>query len=498
MVVLERSVKFLDTTLRDGEQTPGVSLTSDEKVLIARRLDAIGVDIIEAGSAITSEGERDAIRAVVGEDLSAEICSYCRIRKEDIDAAISCDVDSIHLVAPLSDLHIEKKLKKDREWVRETSLECIQYALDHGLIVEYSAEDGSRADVDYVESMFRDALDAGAQRVCLCDTVGILMPERTKELFSRLSRVGPLSVHCHDDYGLGTSNTVAAVLGGASEVHVTVNGIGERAGNTPLEEVALVLSNLYGYDIRLKTSEFYSLSRLVARLTGVPIAPNKAVVGGNAFTHEAGIHVHGLLADTSTYEPIRPETVGRKRRIVLGKHAGRASVLLALKEMGLKVNDEQLNEIMGRIKEIGDRGKKVTDADFQAIAESVLNLTSKAWVKLEELTVVSGTVMPTASIRLKVDGEEKLAAGTGTGPVDAAINALRNALSGLSDVQLDEYHVDAISGGTDALVDVWVKMSKDKHVMTARGAHSDIIMASVEAVLQAINRLKERDTKEGQ
>jgi len=490
---LDKYVRFLDTTLRDGEQTPGVSLTSDEKVLIAKRLDALGVDVIEAGSAITSEGERDAIRAVVGEGLSAEICSYCRIKTGDIDAALSCDVDSIHLVAPLSDLHIEKKLKKDREWVRESSLECIQYALDHGLVVEYSAEDGSRADMDYVESMFKDAIEHGAHRLCLCDTVGILTPERTKEVFSRLSKIGPLSVHCHDDYGLGTYNTVAAVLAGASQVHVTVNGIGERSGNTPLEEVALVLSNLYGYKTPINPVGLYSISRLVSRLTGVPVAPNKAVVGGNSFTHEAGIHVHGLLADTSTYEPIAPESVGRKRRIVLGKHAGKASVQLALEELDMKVSDEQLNEIMRRIKDIGDRGKKVTDADFQAIAESVLNISREAWVKLEELTVVSCTVTPTASIKLRVDGNATLAAGTGTGPVDAAINALRRALSGLSDVHLDEYHVDAITGGTDALVDVWVKMSKDKHTMTARGAHSDIIMASVEAVLQALNRLKERE-----
>ncbi|MHC1593039.1 MAG: 2-isopropylmalate synthase [Methermicoccaceae archaeon] len=490
-------MRFLDTTLRDGEQTPGVSLTSDEKVLIAKKLDAIGVDVIEAGSAITSEGEKDAIRAVVGEGLSAEICSYCRIKREDIDAALSCDVDSIHLVAPLSDLHIEKKLKKDREWVRTASLDCIQYAIEHGLVVEYSAEDGSRADMDYAEGMFRDAIEHGAHRLCLCDTVGILIPEKTREIFSRLSKIGPMSVHCHDDYGLGTYNTVAAVLAGATQVHVTVNGIGERAGNTPLEEVALVLSNLYGYKVDINPLEFYSISRLVSRLTGVPVAPNKSMVGGNAFTHEAGIHVHGLLADTSTYEPITPESVGRKRRIVLGKHAGKASVVLALKDLDLKANEEQLNEIMMRIKDVGDRGKKVTDADFQLIAESVLNLSSKAWARLEELTVVSGTVTPTASIKLKVDSKETLGAGTGTGPVDAAINALHRALSGLSDVHLDEYHVDAITGGTDALVDVWVKMSKDKYTMTARGAHSDIIMASVGAVLQALNRLKERESKEG-
>jgi len=252
----------------------------------------------------------------------------------------------------------------------------------------------------------------------------------------------------------------------------------------------MTLESLYNYKTRLKTTELYLVSRLVSRLTGVPVAQNKPIVGENAFTHESGIHTHGLLADTRTYEPITPEMVGRERRIVLGKHAGRASVQLGLKELGLDASDEQLGDILKRIKELGDKGKRVTDADLQAIADAVLEINREARIKLQELTVVSGNVVtPTSSIKLSVDNQEVVEAGIGLGPVDAAINALRKAIGKLADITLEEYHVDAITGGTDALVEVWVKLSRDGHVITARGARADIIMASVEAVVEGVNRL---------
>jgi D-citramalate synthase len=490
-------MKILDTTLRDGEQTPGVSLTTENKLLIAKKIDSLGVDIIEAGSAITSEGERESIRKIANEGLKAEICSYCRIKKEDIDAALNCDVDSIHLVVPVSDLHIQAKLKKDRETVRQIALEMVEYAKSHGLIVELSGEDASRADIDYLKSVYNSGIDAGADRLCFCDTVGVLTPERSYDIFSDLSQLrAPVSVHCHNDFGMATANTVAALRAGAAEAHVTINGIGERAGNTSLEEVVMVLYSLYRLETKIDLKELYTTSHLVSRLCGIPVAPNKAIVGGNAFTHEAGIHVHGLLANTSTYEPITPELVGRERRIVLGKHAGRSSVVLALKEMGISVNEIQINNIVERMKEMGDRGKRVTDADLLAITETVLGIYQEAKVKLEELTVVAGnTVMPTASIRLKVNGNQVVEAGVGTGPVDAAINALNKAVAGIADIQLDEYHVDAITGGTDALVEVWVKLSKGGRTITARGARTDIIMASVEAVLEGINRLIQQEQK---
>ncbi len=458
---------------------------------IARHLDALGLDVIEAGSAVTSEGERKTMKAVAEEGLRAEICSYVRARTGDVDLALDCDVDSIHLVVPVSDLHIRSKLRSDREKVLRSAVTVTEYAKDHGLLVELSGEDASRADEGYLTLLYRAGIDAGADRLCFCDTVGVLVAEKAFEIFSRLSELpAPLSVHCHDDFGLATANTVAALRGGASMAHVTVNGIGERGGNTSLEEVVMTLESLYGIKTEIQCQELYTLSRLVSRLTGIPVAPNKAIVGENAFTHEAGIHVHGLLADTSTYEPIHPETVGRKRRIVLGKHAGRSSVELALRELGIECTEGELAEILSRVKELGDKGKRVTDADLQTIAEIVLSIQKEPKVKLNEFTIVSGNhATPTASVRMAVNGTEILEAGTGVGPVDAAINAIRRAISGVRDVRLEEYHVDAVTGGTNALVEVWVTMAMGDRSITARGAGADIIMASVEAVLEGINRL---------
>ena len=448
--------------------------------------------MIEAGSAITSEGERESIRAVAAEGLNAEICSYCRIMKQDVDFALACDVDSIHLVAPVSDLHIQVKLRKDRETVRQMAIETTEYAKEHGLIVELSGEDASRADMDFLKSLYIDGIQAGADRLCFCDTVGLLVPERTETIFRDITSAvsAPVSIHCHDDFGLGTANTIAALRAGARQAHVTINGIGERSGNTSLEEVVMAIEWLYKCKTGINTKEIFKTSRLVSRLTGIPVAPNKSLVGGNAFTHEAGIHVHGLLADTSTYEPIRPEVIGRERKIVLGKHAGKSSVTLAVKEMGLSVDDAQLQEVLDRVKELGDHGKRVTDADLQTITETVLNIQREAKVILEEYTVVSGNrVIPTASVRMRVDGKEVIVASTGDGPVDATLASIKKGIKSLGDVQLEEYHVDAITGGTDALVEVLVKLSKDGKMVTSRGARTDIVMASVEAVLNGINRL---------
>ena len=497
-IALFGRVRFLDTTLRDGEQTPGVSLALDEKLDIARGLDALGVQVIEAGSAMTSEGERQSIKAITASGLSAEICSYVRALTTDVDIALSCDVDSVHLVVPVSDLHIECKLKSDRKTVIEKAVKVTEYAKDHGLIVELSGEDASRADQDYLVSLYKAGIEAGADRLAFCDTVGVLVPEITEQIFHKFSGLSkPISIHCHNDFGMATANTVAALRAGASQAHVTVNGIGERAGNASLEEVVMVLESLYKINTGIKCQDIYQLSRLVSRLTGLPLTPNKAIVGENAFTHEAGIHVHGLLADTKTYEPIQPETVGRKRRIVLGKHAGRASVELALREFGIGVTEDQLAQVLSRVKELGDKGKRVSDADLQSIADTVLSVQMAPKVTLKELTVVAGnTVTPTASVKLQLSGSEKLEAGTGVGPVDAAINAIRRAISGVADVRLEEYHVDAITGGTSALVEVWVTMAMADRKITARGAGADIIMASVEAVLDGINRLMRLEEEE--
>jgi D-citramalate synthase len=489
IVLLIERIRFFDTTLRDGEQTPGVSLSPDKKLKIAAKLSDIGVQVIEVGSAAASDGERQAIRLISDAGLGAEICTYVRAVRQDIDYAADYGADSVHLVIPVSDLHIEKKLRKTREEIARMAVEAVEYAKSRDLLVELSGEDASRADQSFVRQVFSSGVEAGADRLCFCDTVGFLTPERTHEIIPPL-RFAPLSIHCHDDFGFALANTIAALFAGATCAHATVNGLGERAGNTPFEELVLNLEVMYGIDTGIHKEEIYPLATLVSRLTGVPLPTNKAIVGEMAFTHESGVHTHGVLRDASTYEPIKPEMVGRKRRIMLGKHSGSASVAAALAEREYHPSDLQLKEIVQRIKKIGDAGKRVTDADLLAIADTVLNLEYRPVLSLHQFTVVSGSnVTPTASVTLQVKGQEITGAATGTGPVDAAIEALRRSVAAVADIRLEEYHVDAITGGTDALVEVTVKLSKDGEIITSRGARTDIIMASVEAVIAGMNRL---------
>jgi D-citramalate synthase len=483
----------LDTTLRDGEQTPGVSLSVEQKLMIAEALDKLGVDIIEAGTAIASEGDFKAIKEISNAGLNAEICSFARIKKIDIDAAADADADSIFMVAPSSPIHISSKFPgKSEDDVIEMSVEAVEYAKERGLIVEFGGEDASRAKLEFIKRLYHAVLDAGADRLTFTDTVGVLTPERAesimKELTSEFSV--PIAIHCHDDFGFATANTVFAVKGGASEFHATVNGIGERAGNAALEEVVMALEILYNIKTKINKSNIYNTSKLVEKLTKVSIPPNKAIVGENAFTHESGIHTSAILRNASTYEPITPEMVGRTRHIVLGKHAGRASVDAIMKELGYKATPEQMKEILARIKEIGDKGKRITDADVRTIIETVLQIKREKKIKLEDLSIVSGmNIMPTASVKIKINGKEKIEAAVGLGPVDAAINAIKKAVTELGDIELVSYHVDAITGGTDALVDVVVQLKRGNKIVTARGARTDIIMASVEAVLEGLNML---------
>lgn len=487
-----RTIEVFDTTLRDGEQTPGVSLTPEQKVQIARQLDVLGVDVIEAGTAIISEGEQRAIKLIANEGLKAEICSFARLLKGDIDPAIACDVHRINLVAPVSDTHIKKKLKLDRETLLARTIEMAEYVKAHGLKVEISSEDASRADPAFLKTFFA-TLAPIVDRLCFCDTVGVLYPERAKELFQPLCTFStPVAVHCHNDFGLATSNTIAAVSVGASCVHVTVNGMGERAGNASLEEVVTALELLYGLRTRIMKEKLYETSRFVRSVTKMPLAPNKPLMGDNAFTHESGMHVHGTLADPSLYEPLDPAIVGRKRRFSFGKHTGKASVKRILEELGIAADEEQTLKIVARVKELGDKGKMVTDTDVQAIVDDVLKLEREEKIKLVDLSLVAGkNVRPTASIHLQIDGEEVIEAGVGVGPVDAAINALRKAMSGMAmnDLRLEEYHVDAITGGTDALVNVNVKISRGDRTITASGVSEDIVIASVLALINGVNRL---------
>lgn len=494
-VLFAAKLRFFDTTLRDGEQTPGVSLNPEQKLEIATRLADIGVDVIEAGSAAASAGEQDAIRLISEAGLSAETCTFVRAVKSDIDYAADNSADSVHLVIPVSDLHITKKMRRTRQDVAQMAWDAVEYAKSRGLIVELSGEDASRADQEFLHKIYSEGVARGADRICFCDTVGLMTPEKIAEVIPPLARIAPLSIHCHDDLGFALANTIAALKNGASCAHATVNGLGERAGNTPFEEVVMSLEVLYGYQTRIKKEEIYRLAALVSRLTGVPLPTNKAIVGEMAFTHESGIHAHGVIREPSTYESIRPETVGRKRRIVLGKHSGSASVNAALQEMKYFPDENQLKEIVKRIKQLGDEGKRISDADLMAIADTVLALECKPTIRMHQFTVVSGSnMMPTASVTLSVNGNEITGAATGNGPVDAAMQVLRKSVADVADIRLEEYHVDAISGGTNALVEVTVRLSKDGKIVTSRGARTDIIMASVEAMIAGMNRLLEERT----
>lgn len=485
------NIQILDTTLRDGEQTPGVSLTPQEKFRIATKLDEIGVNFIEAGSAITSQGERDSIKEISNQGFNAEILSFSRPLTVDIDYCLECDVDAVNLVVPTSDLHIYDKLKCNRDELLDLSNSAVDYCKDHGLVVELSAEDASRSEFDFLRNVYVNAIDHGADRICVCDTVGILTPDSSYDLFSRLNDIQvPISCHCHNDFGLAVANTLSAIKGGASEIHTTINGIGERAGNTSFEECVVGIERLLSdFSTDIKIDQIYDVSKLVARLTGVYIQPNKAIVGENAFAHESGIHSDGIIKNSATYEPITPELVGRKRKFVIGKHMGTHGLNTRLKEIGLNVNDVQLKQICDDIKELADKGKTVTDVDLQVIADNVLEINHEDRIKLDEITIVSGNkVMPTASVKITIDGEEILNAGVGLGPVDAAINAIKS-LDVFKDIELIEYHVDAITGGTDAFIDVIIKLQKADKVVSARGTEADIINASVKAYIAGVNRL---------
>ena len=485
------NIKVLDTTLRDGEQTPGVSLTPLEKLRIATKLDEIGVDFIEAGSAITSEGERESIKQITKQGFNAEILSFSRPLNVDLDYCIECDVDAVNLVVPTSDLHIKDKLNTTKDNLIDLSNNAIDYCKDHGLIVELSAEDASRSDFDFLKSVYLNAIDHNVDRLCVCDTVGILTPDSSYNLFNELSDLSiPISCHCHTDFGLAVANTLSAIKGGASEIHTTINGIGERAGNTSFEECVVSIDRLFpDFSTNIKISEIYDISKLVARSTGVYIQPNKAIVGENAFSHESGIHSDGIIKNSATYEPMTPELVGRKRKFVIGKHMGTHGLNNRLKEIGLSVDEVQLKQICDDIKVLADKGKTVTDVDLQIIADNVLQINHEDRIKLDELTIVSGNkVMPTASVKLTIDDEEILNAGVGLGPVDAAINAVKS-LDIFQDIDLIEFHVDAVTGGTDAFTDVIIKLQKGEKVVSARGTEADIINASVKAYIAGVNRL---------
>ena len=467
-------------------------MVPENKLRIAQRLDELGVDFIEAGFAAVSEGEMESVKLIAKQGLRAQVFSAARGTKNDVDAVLKSGASGVAMIIPTSDLHIEVKLRKTREQILKTTQDLVLYAKDHGLTVELLAEDATRSDFDYLTKVFLTAVDAGVDRVVPCDTVGILTPERSAEFFTNLKKTikVPIAVHCHNDFGMAVANTVAALGSGAEECHSTINGLGERAGNAALEEIVITLRSLYKLDLGIKTELLYGTSQLVSRLTGVHVQPNKAIVGENAFTHESGIHTQGVLSNPLTYEPIAPELVGCTRRIAAGKHSGSNAIRADLTNMGLKPTEAQFKDIFQRIKELGDKGKTVMDADVLAIAETVMGLGGVKAIQLEEMTYVGGDkVTSTASVRLKLNGKVVWGAAVGVGPVDAAINAVKDAIAETEPITLEQYNVKAITGGTDAMVEVLVHMRKGNRTVTAMGVREDIVKASMEAVLSGMNVL---------
>ena len=486
-------IYIFDTTLRDGEQTPGVALTVDEKIQIARKLNNLGIDKIEVGFPASSKGEVESAKKISSLGLDSTLVGLARSVKSDIDALIDSDLDYAHIFIGTSPLHRDYKLKLSKEKIIETAVGAVEYAKDHGLTVEFSAEDATRTEADFLSDVFSEVIDAGTDVLDVPDTVGVLTPVFTRELVTFLKSQFdvPISVHFHNDFGLATANTLTAIEYGANQAHVTVNGLGERTGNCSLEELVITLKVAYGIDLGLDTTRLYSLSNLVGRLTGVKMPVNKPIVGDNAFAHESGIHVHGILNNSFTYEPISPEMVGHSRRIVLGKHTGANALKSKLKEFHIDLNDDQFSKVFDEIKSLGDNGKCVTDDDLVAIAITELSSARETPIVLKGLGLSSGTgVSPTATVRLEIDGLSMETASTGVGPIDAALNAIRELIQGTMDIELEEYNLEAITGGTDALAEVFV-ISSDSfgNKSTGRSTNQDIVKASILAVLDSINKL---------
>ncbi|MDG6257754.1 MAG: 2-isopropylmalate synthase [Methanomicrobiaceae archaeon] len=496
-------ITVFDTTLRDGEQTPGVSFTIDQKIDIARQLSDIGVHVIEAGFPASSESEFETVSRVCAENLDANICGLARSIHADVDRCIECGVDMVHVFIPTSEVQRVYTIKKSQQEVLEITRGIVAYARERCDQVMFSAMDATRTRVDALVDVYRAAVEAGATVINVPDTVGVITPSSMKALVGEIAAGVDctIDVHCHNDFGLAVANTIAAVEAGASQVQVTVNGIGERAGNADLAETVMALESIYGIDTGIATPRLVETSRKVARYSGISISPTQPVVGENAFSHESGIHSHGVIANTSTFEPgiMTPEMVGHRRRLKLGKHAGRHAIHQMLEDVNIHPSPTQLDEIVQKVKHISGRGKKVTDSDLYEIADTTMGVNGREKaIKLDDIAIITGNhVIPTASVRAHVFGDERILSSTGNGPVDAAMNALLGMAR--IPVQLKEFNVAAISGGTDALGHVTIAVEDEQgRIFDASSSSDDIVLASVEAMINALNlvyRIRENRTE---
>jgi 2-isopropylmalate synthase len=501
---MDRIIIF-DTTLRDGEQSPGFSMNTVEKLEMARQLARLQVDVIEAGFPISSDEDFEATREVAKQVGTLEnaptICGLSRVGLADIDrcweAVKHARKPRIHTFVATSDIHLKYKLRKSRAEVLQASVEAVRHARGYCEDVEFSPEDASRSDFDYMCDVLSAVIEAGARTVNIPDTVGYAIP---KEWGERIARIREkvhglekvvLSVHCHNDLGQAVANSLTAIMSGARQVECTINGIGERAGNASLEEIVMALRtrrDFFGADTHVKTDEIFKTSRLLSHITGIHVQPNKAIVGENAFAHEAGIHQDGVLKEKLTYEIMRPQDIGRpSNKLVMGKHSGRHALAARLKDLGVDLAGPDLDRAFKAFKNLADRKKEVYDEDLMAIVTDEATQ-GPAGYELEYLHVISGTaVVPSATVKLKKDGQVFQDSGVGDGPVDAALNAI-DAVTGMKG-RLQDYSLRAATSGKDAIGEVSMKVDFDGTVVWGKGASTDVIEASARAYLSALNRV---------
>ncbi len=502
---MQDRVFIFDTTLRDGEQSPGATMNVQEKRRLARQLDALGVDVIEAGFPAASQGDFEAVQEICHVVEKAQVAGLCRASTADIDRAweaIKGAVDPrIHTFLATSDIHMEHKLGMTREEVLKAVASAVSHARTYTANIEFSAEDASRSDRAFLAQVVEQAISAGATTINIPDTVGYAQPQEfsgligfLKENVANIDRA-VLSVHCHNDLGLATANTLAAVDAGARQVEVTLNGIGERAGNAALEEVVMALKVREDYhhiQNNVLSEQLFPACRLLSMIIGQPIPAYKAVIGGNAFAHEAGIHQHGMLKNKQTYEIMTPESIGRPpSEMVMGKHSGKHAVRKRLEELGYRLTPEQLDVVSQAVKNLADKKKQVFVEDLEALVlEEVYRLPDK--YKLLYLSSLSGNMaIPTATLKMSIDGEEEQLSEFGVGPVDAVFNAICQ-LAGRCP-KLLRFSVNAITGGTDAQGEVTVKLEDGPRTAIGRGSDPDIIVASAKAYINALNRLARKE-----
>ncbi len=500
---------IFDTTLRDGEQSPGASMTREEKIRIAKILERMKVDVIEAGFPIASPGDFESVKAVADTIKDSTVCGLARALNKDIDRAgealKGANSSRIHTFIATSPIHMEKKLRMSADQVVEQAVAAVKRARKYTDNVEFSPEDAGRSELDFLCRVIEAVIDAGATTINIPDTVGYNIPHQFGLLLHNLLTKIPnadkaiFSVHCHNDLGLAVANSLSAVLNGARQVECTINGLGERAGNASLEEVVMAVrtrQDVFTCDTTLDTSQIVPASRLVSVITGFPVQPNKAIVGANAFAHESGIHQDGVLKSRETYEIMLAEDVGwNKNHIILGKHSGRSALKSRLKDLGIEFNSEEsLNQAFARFKDLADKKHEIFDDDLQALVSETTTSSHNEHIKLVSLKVCSETgEIPNASLILNVDGKEQSANAEGGGPVDAAFKSIEKIINSKAELKL--YSVNNITSGTDAQGDVTVRLEKSERVVNGQGADTDIVIASVKSYINALNKLIQVDER---